>query len=176
MYLIVQVTVFVLFAQNVHSGTSLTSIRRVSGRFPPPPPFFRGSRFMEIASKSPLFAYLQQYPCPPSTYPSLQAQRPPMCDRVNLRGNRIPDPWHMSPHSNAISQRQLPLAKGFGQCRHSCYRQTQVMCCRLVVGSATYTTPRNGTCPRVLIMVTCTWTKGRFSDLSNVPAPRWAPM
>ena len=79
----------------------------------------------------------------------------------------------MSPHSNAISQRQLPLAKGFGQCRHSCYRQTQVMCCRLVVGSATYTPPRNGTRPRVLIMVTCTWTKGRFSDLSNVP---WLPV
>ena len=33
---------------------------------------------MEIASKSPLFAYLQQYPCPPSTYPSQQAQRPPI--------------------------------------------------------------------------------------------------
>ena len=99
-----------------------------------------------------------------------------LCGRVNLRGNRTLDPWHTSPHSKAISQRQLPLAKGFGQCRHSCYRQTQVMCCRLVVGSATYTPPRNGTRPRVLIMVTCTWTKGRFNDLSNVPAPRWAPM
>ena len=49
----------------------------------------------------------------------------------------------MGPHSNTISQRQLPLAKGFGQCRHSCYRQTQVMCCRLVVGSATHTCPHN---------------------------------
>ena len=35
-----------------------------------------------------------------------------LCIRVNLRGNRTPDPWHTSPHSNAISQRQLPLAKG----------------------------------------------------------------
>ena len=58
-------------------------------------------------------------------------------DRVNLRGNRTPDPWHTSPHSKAINQRQLPVTKGFGQCRHSCYRQTQVKCCRLVVGSAT---------------------------------------
>ena len=59
------------------------------------------------------------------------------CHRVNPRGNRTPDPWHTSPHSKTISQRQLPLAKGFGQCRHSCYRQTQVTCCHLVVGSAT---------------------------------------
>ena len=59
-----------------------------------------------------------------------------MCHRVSLRGNQTPDPWHRSPHSKAISQRQLPLTQGFGQCRHSCYRQTQVMCCLLVVRSA----------------------------------------
>ena len=32
-----------------------------------------------------------------------------MCDRINLRGNRTPDPWHTSPHSKAINERQLPL-------------------------------------------------------------------
>ena len=107
----------------------------------------------------------------------------PLADGVRVR-THVPGVWGSipsqvdpitlapNPHSNAISQRQLPLAKGFGQCRHSCYRQTQVLCCRLVVGSTTYTPPRNGTRPRVLIMVTCTWTKGRFSDLSNVPATR----
>ena len=91
------------------------------------------------------------------------------CDRVNLRGNRTPDPWHTSPHSNAISQRQLPLAKGFGQCRHSCYRQTQVMCCRLVVGSATYTPPRKGTRPRVLTLDKLYLDLGKVGHLSNVP-------
>ena len=61
--------------------------------------------------------------------------------RVNLRRSRTPDPRHMSPYSKAISQKQLAtllLTKGFGQCRHSCYRQTQVMYCHLVVGSTTH--------------------------------------
>ena len=61
--------------------------------------------------------------------------------RVNLRRNWTLDPRHMSPYSKAISQKELAtllLTKGFGQCRRSCYRQTQVMCCHLVVGSTTH--------------------------------------
>ena len=39
------------------------------------------------------------------------------------------EPQTPGPHPKAINQRQLPLSKGFGQCKHSRYRQTQVMCC-----------------------------------------------
>ena len=47
------------------------------------------------------------------------------CHGVYSRGNWTNHrPLALSPHSKAISQRQLPLTKGFGQCRYSCYRQT----------------------------------------------------
>ena len=98
------------------------------------------------------------------------------CHRVNLRGNRTPDTWHTSSHSKAISQRQLPRTDQ-GQCRHSCYRQTQVMCYRLVVGSATHvhTPPRKGTRPRVLTLDKLYLDLGKVRHLSNLPAPRRAP-
>ena len=43
------------------------------------------------------------------------------------------------------------------------------MCCRLVVGSVTYTPPRKGTRPRVLTLEKLYLDLGKVGHLSNVP-------
>ena len=95
MYLIVQVTVFVLFvlfAQNVQSGTSLTSIRRVSSRFFP---LFLGGRGLWKLHPNP--HYLHTYSSIPILHLRIRLNRHNVLLYTQPSGLNISPMTHMPP-------------------------------------------------------------------------------